>query len=139
MMMIMPNRIPGGLRIDQPITLRDIPQTVLDLCQLTGKDRFPGQPLSRCWQAQGEAPPEPLLSFVARSPRNPPTFPVSRGDMHSVCIGDFQYIRNGDGVEEVYDLRNDPKELHDIAKTDEGQRVISECHRHMNDHQVQLK
>ena len=35
--------------------------------------------------------------------------------MKSVVLGGKKYIRNGDGVEEVYDLLEDPAERHNLA------------------------
>ena len=35
--------------------------------------------------------------------------------MKSLVIGDMHYIRNGDGVEELYDLSVDPEEEQDLS------------------------
>ena len=37
--------------------------------------------------------------------------------MKSLIAGSLHYIRNGDGVEGLYDMRNDPHELEDLGKS----------------------
>ncbi len=41
--------------------------------------------------------------------------PVSRGDLKSLVDGATHYIRNGDGVEELYNLDRDAGELQDLG------------------------
>ena len=47
-----------------------------------------------------------------------PSAPVSRGAMRSLIDSTSHYIRNGDGVEELYRYRDDPEELRDVARAD---------------------
>lgn len=50
--------------------------------------------------------------------------PLYRGSMKSLVIGDFHYILNGDGVEELYDLTRDPAEEHDLSAAPELAPVL---------------
>ena len=46
--------------------------------------------------------------------------PIFRGSMKAVIADGTAYIRNGDGVEELYDVASDPGESHDLAGTPEA-------------------
>jgi len=41
--------------------------------------------------------------------------PIRYGPMRSVVLGHLDYIQNGNGTEELYDLFEDPREEHDLA------------------------
>ena len=43
--------------------------------------------------------------------------------MKSLIDGGMHYILNGDGIEELYDLRADPGETHDLIGTDRGKAL----------------
>ena len=47
--------------------------------------------------------------------------------MKSLVIGDMHYIRNGDGSEEVYDLRLDPVERNDLIQTPRGAEAAAQA------------
>jgi hypothetical protein len=59
--------------------------------------------------------------------------PIFRGVMKAVIAEAKAYIRNGDGVEELYDLASDPGESHDLAGRPESvpvlERFRGELHR----------
>jgi hypothetical protein len=50
--------------------------------------------------------------------------PLARGSMKSLVIGDMHYIRNGDGVEELYDLSVDAAEEQDLSTASEMAAVL---------------
>jgi arylsulfatase A-like enzyme len=106
------SRVPRGLRIDTEVSVRDIAGTVTDLTG-AGTRVFPGTSLAAHW---GDSPPpaEPLYAKVSGRTFRPEHYPVSRGDLHSVIDGSHHYIRRGDGVTELYDLRTDPWEGNDL-------------------------
>jgi arylsulfatase A-like enzyme len=123
-----PSGIPSGLRIASPIELRDLAATILDLSGLS-QDRLPGTSLARHWQAgsvdSGQLLQAAALSEVSQKPWNIPAwFPIARGDMQSLVVGDFHYIRNGDGREELYNLELDPWEDQDLAVTSDGSKLL---------------
>ncbi|MFV1987966.1 MAG: sulfatase-like hydrolase/transferase [Gemmatimonadota bacterium] len=114
---------PPGVRVDEPVSIRDVPATVLDLLGHDGP--FPGRPLRTVWEAaaygtgEGEpteasARPTPVFSELAFSPNQPEWFPVSAGTMRSVVIDGLRYILNGDGSEELYDYPSDPEETNNL-------------------------
>ena len=123
-----PGRIPGGVRIAEAVTLRDLPATVVELLGLGGKIEFPGRSLAGLWGSGGDslqAPPSPLLSEVNRPRQAPAWYAVARGDMKSIIVGRHHYIRNGDGGEELYDIVGDPWETIDLARSEAGKAMLN--------------
>ncbi|HSK18802.1 MAG TPA: sulfatase [Longimicrobiales bacterium] len=108
-------RAPGmarPTRIAEPASVRDLPATLMQLLGIRAHP-FPGRPLL------GPAPevrtPEVLHADLTGLSFRPATYPVSRGDMRSVVIDPYHYIRDGDGREEIYDIRNDPLETLELS------------------------
>lgn len=113
-----PGRVPAGGRIDVPISLRDLPATIVDLLDYEAASPFPGHSLARYWDtttAPDSLPREPLLAELNAVRGQPDWFPISKGDMKSLVLGGMRYIRNGDGSEELYDHYEDPWEQNDLA------------------------
>lgn len=109
-----PGRVPAK-RVDRALSLADVPATILDLAGVDSA--VPGRSLRLIWMGAGEAAePSPVLSDLEEDSFNEnPWDPVSRGPMQSLIRDELHYIRNGDGVEELYDLAADPDELEDLA------------------------
>ncbi len=55
--------------------------------------------------------------------------PVAKGEMKSIITGEMHYIRNGDGTEDVYDLRNDSVELNDLIGMPRGAEAALQAKR----------
>jgi arylsulfatase A-like enzyme len=125
-----PASIPGDVTVQKPVTLRDIPATVIDILDLPDDDLFPGRSLSRYWADadSGELESsESMLSELIHAPKGAEWTPVSRGYMKSFVTGDMHYILNGDGTEEVYDLGNDPAEQNDLIQTPRGAEAAAQA------------
>jgi arylsulfatase A-like enzyme len=105
--------------VAEPVSLRDLPATVVDLLGLSGQSPFPGRSLARCWRPEDAAGRGPacVLSEVGHHEQMPPTpvVPSSLGPVKSLVSAGKVYIRNGDGREELYDLRGDPLEADNLA------------------------
>ena len=126
LLMSFPSRIPAGKRFSEPVSLRELPATVIDLLRLEGRTNFPGSSLARYWQ-QSRGPgssSEVILSEVSRAKNVPPSLPVSRGDMQAVIKNGFRYIKNADGEEELYDFENDPLEKHNLIGSEETGHAV---------------
>jgi arylsulfatase A-like enzyme len=110
-------------KIEQVVSLRDLPATIVDLAGLNDRSQFPGHSLSPLWadSRQGSAVvvsigfselanPSPVNASHGRSP-------AYRGPLVSLADDDLLYIRNErDGAEELYNERNDPGELTNLAR-----------------------
>ncbi len=110
----------AGRVVDRAVSLRDIPATVVDLAGLGDHTPFPGRSLARCWDPAmtADADDGAVLAEVdepAQASPNQGRSPIFRGAIRAVIADAKAYIRNGDGVEELYDLASDPGESHDLA------------------------
>ncbi len=140
-----PARVPAGATVTEPVSLRDLPATLLDLAR---QDRggIAGASLAPLWSATSpRQAPQPLLSEWAGGSLTPPTPQASPGffaravgfvrrklgietaekrevmvRMKSLVSDGYHYVRNGDGTEELYDFRGDPAEERDLARSGEG-------------------
>lgn len=147
-----PRRVPAGVRVESPVTLTDLPATIVELTLgaasgpsdsgpvLSGPSGvdsrqsridpeqsrvFPGQSLADLWEADPASYDSPLLSGVSAGVRMPDWMPIMRGDMASIVHDGFHYILNGDGVEELFAFDDDPAEDRDLAASPEFGSVLS--------------
>jgi arylsulfatase A-like enzyme len=121
-----PSRLPSGVKVSQPVSLHDLPNTVLDLIGLGKESVFPGASLARHWEkvSGASSSPELVLSEISFTPGYPKWYPVTRGDMKSLVLEQYHYIKDGDGREELYDFENDPFEKTNLSATGAGQSVL---------------
>jgi arylsulfatase A-like enzyme len=119
LIVVYPPRVPAAVRRREPVSIRDIPATVMDVLGLATESPFPGTSLLR--YANGtvtvEEIAEPRLSVAEHSPMGGilPTWPIAAGNMFSLVQGDLHYILDGAGREQLFDLSTDIWEQHDLA------------------------
>jgi len=121
-----PARVPAGKSVAHPVSLRDIPATVMDLIGPDDRRRFPGRSLARYWNGGQDADDFiPILSEVNLAPLHPHKFAAgSKAITRSLVVGRYHYIKNHDGREELYDFINDPAEARDLSGYAGGRGVI---------------
>jgi len=125
--------VPADRRIGSPVTLRDLPATIVELLGLDESSPFPGESLARHWSSgdsSGSAPDDTLLAHVTGG-RGNEREPIHRGDLHALVAGGYHYIRNGDGEEELYDFFADPAATENLAEVAELAEVMSAFRRHL--------
>jgi arylsulfatase A-like enzyme len=127
LVIVYPPRVPAGVRVTTPVTLRDLAATVVDLAPLPRASRYPGVSLTTHWTSPAGAvgASSPLLAQIRKNINQDPWLPASQGDMQALVANGHYYIRNGDGREELYDFDRDPGETRDLAATDEGQAALA--------------
>ena len=120
--------LPEGVVVDEAVSLRDVAAT---LVELTGgrAGSLPGRSLTGTWSeipaeggvtgesldgparpGEGTEPPE-ILGHLTRGTVEQPDAPIARGpgpEIHTLVDFPLQYIRNGDGTDEVVDWLRDP-------------------------------
>ncbi len=122
LLIVKPGRVPSGRVVAEPVSLRDLPATVVDLVGLSDRSPFPGRSLALLWgDGTGPETPGPSLvrseaSIRKKTSRNGSRPPALRGPMVSVVAEGMSYIRNSDGGEEVYRLAEDPGQEHDLSR-----------------------
>ena len=120
-----PGHVPAGIRLSTPVSNVALPQTIVDFVDHGEQNRFPRRSLAQLWNASAPAPEwrEPITE-LARMPYDPQDrHPFAHWGMKSLISGDWQYIKHDDSREELYDWKNDPEELHNLADTSEGQSL----------------
>ncbi len=120
-----PARVPRGVRVSAPVTLRDLTATVLDLTGL-GKDaKLPGTSFSALWSTEVSTDTAaPIVAHLGAKPRPEENEPVRFGAMRSALDAQYHFIRRGDGEEELFDYLADPAEAHNLMGTAAGDRVL---------------
>jgi arylsulfatase A-like enzyme len=121
LLVVHPDRAPAGKVVPTAVSTRNIAATIADLAGQGDSSPFPGSSLAQLWQPGVKAPkfPDPIISEVNRAHKLMQELshvPAARGVMRSLLDDHLFYIRNGDGVEELYDLSTDPDELHDLSR-----------------------
>jgi arylsulfatase A-like enzyme len=119
LVIVEPHSAPPGRVIDAPVSLRDLPATIVGLLGFDQAATFPGRSLARFW-AEGEAAPaasEPLLMETDKPVllTNQGREPAAKGPMKAMIAAGMHYIRSGDGGEELYSLAGDPEERSNVA------------------------
>ena len=128
LLIVFPLRVPEGKQVSEPVSLRSLPATVVDLVGLADRSPFPGSSLSRHWQTtNGTRSPlrDIVLSEVNRGFVEQEWYPIAKGNMKSLMTDRHHYIKGGDGREELYDFENDPLENHNLAKSKEGRLMLA--------------
>jgi arylsulfatase A-like enzyme len=109
-----PRRWPAGRVVADPVSLRDIPATVLDAVGVANGGRFPGASLAAYVDDVPDAPRLVLASNAS----------LSTGGAASLVAHGMHYIRKDHGGEELYDLARDPRDERDLAATAEGRAAL---------------
>jgi arylsulfatase A-like enzyme len=118
---------PEGRVVKGPVSLRDLPATVVDLLGLASESPFPGRSLAALWR-----PPLGRSADVTTSPAFSEQFDPSARQSHAACgpgdrefqmslvDGTQHYIRNAFGVEKLFNLTTDPYEQLDLMNSPYG-------------------
>jgi arylsulfatase A-like enzyme len=122
LLIVPPKKTPTQRVVAEPVSLRDLPATVVDCAGLLAHSPFPGHSLTARSTDSGEPSggigSEVLSELASASPVDSShgRSPARRGPLVSLALGDLLYIRNdGDASEELYNLRDDPSELTNLA------------------------
>ncbi len=141
-------------RVNQVVSLRNIGATILDMVGVNpAASGIGGRSLARFWAGKvdsanaagpdaavamqapsmalhvtGTAPdlaPDTAFTNVDRGSESEAWFPINWGpSMYSLVDSTYHYIVNGDGSEELYNVRQDPAELHNLAYDDAAKPVV---------------
>jgi arylsulfatase A-like enzyme len=121
--------IPRGVSVMEPVTLRDVPATILDIVQAGPNVTLPGGSLAPLWRppsdslgAAGSA--SAVYGEVDYARNLPSSIPVSQGSMKSVVVEGHHLIRAANGGEEMYDVINDPWERTNVLQVPEKRGIL---------------
>ena len=118
---------PAGRVVDEPVSLRDLPATVVDLVGLSAQSPFQGRSLADHWKPRS-AQDAPLIATPAFSERADGTALHAQAKntldagwfQMSVVASGAHYLRDSLGEERLYNLKLDPGEQIDLMRTPEG-------------------
>ena len=121
--------VPSARVVAEPVSLCDVPATVVDLLGLGRDAPFPGRSLTRFWHRPDQAvlpPAEPLLMETGKPEllANQGREPAAKGPMKSLVARGMHYIRTADGLEELYELSSDPEEKVNMAGSPNAQAIL---------------
>jgi arylsulfatase A-like enzyme len=127
---------PAGRVVGSPVSLRDLPATVVDQAGIPAGSPFPGRSLAAFWtMAPGPVPSgltSPALSEQAKPEAIRPSTRGGSGNggfQMSVVASGRHYIRDGTGVESLYDLKNDPFERVNLMDSPDGLQAAGDFRR----------
>jgi arylsulfatase A-like enzyme len=122
---------PAGRVVGSPVSLRDLPATVVDQAGLAVGSPFPGRSLSAYWGLAPGPVPSGVSSAALAEQSSPAALrPEIRGGLGhggfqmSLLASGRHYIRDGKGAERLYDLAADPFERVNLMEAPEGPRVV---------------
>src|SRR5262249_21087152 len=97
---------PAGAVVDSPVSLRDLPETVVELAGLTAGSPFPGRSLTGYWPSASVQQPEGVTSPAFSEKADATTFQPQpaggQGDgalQMSLVAEGHHYLRDGAGTE----------------------------------------
>ena len=108
--------IANGAKCSRPAELLDIYPTLVELCGLPPNSRLEGHSLV------------PQLKD-AQAPRIWPAITTHNHDNHGIRTENWRYISYADGSEELYDMRKDPNEWHNLASDPKCAEVLQQHRR----------
>jgi arylsulfatase A-like enzyme len=126
LLIVAPGRVPAGKSVALPVSLRDLPATIVDLAGLRPGSPFPGRSLTRHWQRASDQeydPADPVLSEIVDDDGRSLASPTPT---RAIAERQKVYIRLEDGREELYDLESDPMEASDLSRAATTQPVLSQ-------------
>jgi len=111
-----PGHLPAGLRIKQPVSLKDIPATILKLLGAS-HSKLPGKSLDALWS--GQTPPEQWPMPLSELLRDKWYFRRSSGapaEIESIVSSELQFILDPREASSLYNWHADPQEKENLFR-----------------------
>ncbi|MEP6573599.1 MAG: sulfatase [Gemmatimonadota bacterium] len=117
LIMSMPGRVPAGGLVSRPVSLRDLPATILDLLAIPGAHSLPGHGLEATWRSSaGSVASDTVLSEVTPYRASAEALLGNGDQMRALTGAELRYVVNGDGREELYEYPGDSLEQRDLTQ-----------------------
>ncbi len=115
-LLVAPGRVPTGVVVTDPVSLRDLPATILDLAGIN-QGPIPGSSLSGCWTADGCSGSQVISELVL--PEGQRSYSIIEGGLHYINWRD----QKNSG--ELLYAWPDSEETQDLAKEPGWQSAVS--------------
>ncbi len=117
-----PDKIPAGRTVSEPVSLADLPITVIDLIGETKQELFPGRSLAQTWTDSRVHTdwPNPIAELAAAPDVINPQSPTKYGFIKALVSAQWYFVVYEKRETELFDRQNDPQQLHNLAETIEG-------------------
>jgi arylsulfatase A-like enzyme len=121
LLMVGRERIPAGRTVARPVSLCDIPATVIDLLGLGSNHPFMGQSITSYWQPGGQERGRSAADALLMETTKPELLmnggrePAAKGPMRAVIVAGMHCIRMADGTYELFNLKADVEEKSNLA------------------------
>ena len=120
-----PGGVPAGVRLSAPVSLRDIPATILELASGRPEPRIPGVSLASEWDSTRRAERGRLVySYLIQGTSLESRAPNAQTWLESLVDARYHYIHSGLGREELYEWTTDSLELINLSRSSQGREVI---------------
>jgi hypothetical protein len=121
--------------VERPVSLRDVPATILDLVAPASAGDLPGHSLVTTWESATDERVEisPVLSSVSIVPAGvvdtppPSRAPALCGPVASIVVDNHLFIRDSFGGEELFDLAADHNERENLAGSKAHAAILARC------------
>ena len=122
--------------VNEPVSLRDMAATIVEMTGRGSSSPFPGDSLTRFWKdaepplsPKQSSPEHALAEVVPNDPRKRDYWglPEERPPLGAIKDGEWSYIRReGDVHEELFRLREDAKEMRNLAADPAAQTILQQ-------------
>jgi arylsulfatase A-like enzyme len=132
LLMVGRGRIPAGRTVAEPVSLCDLPATVVDLLGLGPDHPFKGRSVARYWQPRGDGSGRVVADPLFMETTKPELLvnggrePAAKGPMRALVVAGVHYIEMADGSYELFDLKADAEEKANLAGDGATRPVILE-------------
>jgi arylsulfatase A-like enzyme len=127
-----PGKVPGGGRVDAPVSNAAIPATLMELIGRGEQSVFPGLSLVRLWKQEAPASDrDDILAEIARQPFAPEKLPAYHGWTKSIVTPEWHYMEHEKFGSQLFNWRADRGELHDLSKRPDLQGMIKRFRLHL--------
>lgn len=123
-----PGHVPAGTRVQAPVSLADVPATLVDLLRISPATEMPGLSFVPTWGSPAAAIDRPNpVQELARMPFDEFNWvPAYHGAMQSVVTPTWHYIAHEALGPELYDIARDPQELASLMTSPAGPKIAGQ-------------
>jgi arylsulfatase A-like enzyme len=120
LVMRFPPRIASGVSVKQPVSLTDLAATVIDATGLSGATLPGASLLGACCDSTLRYDTAVITETEQLDPSTRSKAPAARGPLASIIVDSLQYIRNGDGTHQLFNVVRDYSQAHDLLAEQRG-------------------